>query len=49
MTESLPKTPAQEPLARKGKRPPRGQRIHRRKMLALQRRTDKDQSVTTRA
>jgi hypothetical protein len=29
---------AQEPLAKKGKRPPRSQRIHRRRALALARR-----------
>ena len=28
----------QQPLARKGKRAPVGQRVHRRRMLALQRR-----------
>lgn len=32
----------------KRKRPPRSQRIHRRRTLALQRRTAKSEAVTTR-
>ena len=48
MIDDASKLMAQEPLARKGKRPPRGERIHRRKMLALQRRAGKTQAVTSR-
>ncbi len=48
MTENVSKPTAQEPLARKGKRPPRGERIRRRRALALQRRNEKGAAVTAR-
>ena len=38
----------QRPLARKGKRTSVGQRVHRRKMLALQRRQAMSDAVTPR-
>ena len=47
MAGNLGKQTAQEPLARKGKRPPRGARIHRRRLLALQRRAEKTEAVTS--
>jgi hypothetical protein len=39
----------QEPLPRRGKRPPRNARIHRRRMLAMQRRKEGVSDVGSRA
>jgi len=46
MNKKLNKKSTQQPLSRKGKRPPRSQRIHRRRQLALQRRSQKGAAVT---
>jgi hypothetical protein len=48
MNKTLDKKIEQQPLERKGKRPPRSQRIHRRKKLAEQRRRQMTQPVTAR-
>lgn len=37
MNKDLDKKPNQEPIAKKGKRPPRSLRKHRRRLLALKR------------
>ena len=47
MSTDLSKPAAQEPLARKGKRPARGARIQRRRLLALQRRKAQAGAVTS--
>jgi hypothetical protein len=48
MIKNPSKPTNQEPLTPKVKRPSRGERIHRRRMLARQRRTEKSQAVTLR-
>ena len=48
MVKDLGKPTVQEPLAEKGKHLSRGQRIHRRRMLALQRSRERTQAVTLR-
>lgn len=48
MTENVHEPTVKERTVDKGKRLSRGERIHRRRMLAMQRRTEKGQVVTTR-
>ena len=48
MVNDFGTTTVQDPTAKTVKRLSRGERIHRRRMLALQRRTDKGEAVTLR-
>ena len=48
MVKDVSKPIVEESLAEKGKHLSRGQRIHRRRMLALQRSRERTQAVTSR-
>ncbi len=48
MSDPISKAALQEPTMKRGKRLSRGQRIHRRRTLALQRRQQKAEAVTAR-
>jgi hypothetical protein len=49
MTANVSQPTVKERTARNNKRPPRGERIRRRRMLALQRREEKAEVLTRRA
>ena len=49
MSENVSPKTVKKATAKNGRRPPRGERIRRRRMLALQRREEKAKALTRRA